>query len=248
MKKNYVLLSLSILISMNCFSQKSNIPQNNNISQNNKGYVAFSLGPAFPIGDFRSTEAQNIYSGFATTGFMYDLSLGYKIGTNFGITAMARSRSNGIDDQAVTDVLNQPSTGISWQVESKNWWTGAFLFGGFGSFPVSPNSKTSFEARAMFGFVSASSAAFNVSTTYLGTTAVIDQRSVAATGIGFLLGAGFKFNTGANFCVFTNLDYFSTKPEFKNVETTSNFAPTQYTSFTQPMESINLSLGLGLRF
>jgi hypothetical protein len=50
-----------------------------------KGYVALSIGPSFPVGDFAGKSAGNISAGLAENGYISNiLNVGYRIGDHLG--------------------------------------------------------------------------------------------------------------------------------------------------------------------
>jgi len=233
--KKIALLFLALLSGVNIFAQ------------GDKGYLAFSIGPAFSAGDFSSVDLNNKYAGFATAGVMYDLSFAYKLGGNLGLIASLRREANGVDKEGILSELKKSVPQANWTVESKNWVTGSFLLGGYGSFPFGANGNSSFDLRAMLGFVSASLPELSITGTYGFASAYTVQQPKKAGSLGLLLGAGFKFNLGSGICLLTGIDYFSTRPEFDNVETTSNFSSPVYDTYSQPFETFSISVGLGLR-
>lgn len=233
MKKTTTTLLFILLITYYSFSQ-------------DKGYVAISLGPSIPIGDFASTDLNNSSSGLAKTGAIFDITFAYKLGTNMGLTAMLRGQSNPVDNQSLLDQLNREDPTISWRVDSKNWGIGGFMFGGYGSFAIA-TGKTSFEWRAMIGFLSASSPDLTLSGTQNGISAWAKLNSTTSTSFAYLIGAGFKFNVGAKICLLTNLDYMGSSAEFKNARTTNSAGTFSEETISQKFGTINFGIGIGLR-
>src|SRR5690606_1448615 len=215
-------------------------------AQEKKGYIGISLGPSIPMGDLSSKDADNDAAGWANTGAIFDISFAYKLGGgNFGLTALLRGQANSTDAQALADELANQYPGINWTVESGGWGIGGLMFGGFGSFPLS--DKSSFDTRAMIGFLSASSPELTVTGTGPGGTAWIKQGSTAASSFAYLLGAGFKFDVGRKLYLLTNIDYLGSNPEFRNVETTTSLGTRERSSWSQSMGTLNLSIGLALK-
>jgi hypothetical protein len=231
-KKNFILLALAVL----CIS--------NGLAQN-KGYVAISIGPSIPVGDFASTDANSESSGFARPGAIFDISFAYKLGKNFGIAALLRGQANRVDTEAFENELNR-RTGSRWTADSESWTTGGLLFGGYGSFPVSP--KTSFETKALIGFLNATSPELYVTLNGSGGTGWVRQSSETATAFSYLLGAGFKFDAGKKICLLVSVDYLGSKPEFSDVTiTSSNGGAAQKTTISQSIGTINFGFGVGYK-
>jgi hypothetical protein len=232
MKNLIILLTISLFTATNCFSQ-------------DKGYIAISLGSSTPIGEFASKDPNNNAAGYAKSGAIFDISYGYKFGKNFGISALLRGQANTTDAQAIADQLSKQNPGVSGTVDSKAWSIGGYMVGGYGSFPIS--EKVSFESKAMFGFLSATSPELTVNLSGPGGTAWFKQNSSSSSTFAYLLSAGFKYNAGKRICLLANFDYLGAKPEFSNVETTSSTGSSSKSTFSQSFGTINFGVGIGYR-
>lgn len=231
-KKLLLLLALTAINANHCISQ-------------NKGYVAISIGPSIPIGDFASKDGKNDSAGFAKTGAIFDISFVYKLGKNLGISALLRGQSNSVDNSAFANELSK-QVGGSWTVDSESWKIGGLMLGGYGSYPIS--SKVSFDLKAMIGFLRASSPELFVTLNGSGGAAWVKQESKSATSFSYLVSTGFKFDVGKKIYLLTNLDYLGSKPEFKNVTTTNSSGGNSTTgTLSQNFGTLNLGIGIGLK-
>jgi opacity protein-like surface antigen len=235
MKK--VLLSFLVLIS---FALKMD-------AQDKKGYIGVSLGPSIAIGDFASKDADNEAAGWANTGAIFDISFAYKLGNgNFGLTALLRGQANTTDAQALVDEFKYQYPDFIWLVESGNWSIGGLMLGGFGSFPIS--DKTSFDARAMIGFLNASSPEIKITGIDSSfSSAWIKQSSSSASAFSYLIGAGFSFGIGNRLCILTNVDYLGAKPEFSKVRTTTSTGEQFTDTWSQNFGTLNIGIGIGIK-
>lgn len=215
-------------------------------AQDKKGFIGISLGPSIPIEDLASKDANNDAAGWAITGAIFDISFAYKLGEgNFGITALLRGQFNPIDVKALADELARQYPTVYWTVQSDGWGIGGLMFGGFGSFPVS--EKATFDARAMIGFLSASSPEFTFTASGPGGTAWAKQSSATASSLAYLIGGSFKFDIGKKLYLLTNLDYLGSNPEFSNVETVASDGSRKTDTWSQSFGSINLGIGLAFK-
>jgi hypothetical protein len=188
----------------------------------------------------------NSDAGMANAGLIFDIEFAYKLGgSKFGLAAMIRSQANPVDAQAIAEEFANRSPGVLWTVESKPWSAGGILAGGFGSFPVS--DKVSFAAKAMIGFASASSPDMTINISGSGGSAWVKQSSVTATSFAFLIGTGFTFELSKRLCLLTHVDYFHTTPEFRNIEIVSSVGERSRTTSSITMQTVNLSIGLGIK-
>lgn len=212
------------------------------VAQNEQGYIGLSVGPSIPVGNFASTDLNNETAGLAKPGAIFDISFAYPLGQgSFGIMGLLRGQANPFDAQALADELARMSPGTAFTVEAKPWSVGGLMAGGYGVFYVT--DRTSFEARAMIGFMNASSPEIKIKT----GSDWVRQSSVAGNTVGFLVGAGFRFDISKRMYLLTMLDYMGEKPEFKDYEITSSTGENAKDTFSQPMGAINLSIGLAFK-
>ena len=99
----------------------------------------------------------------------------------------------------------------------------------------------------MIGFLNASSPEITLTATGPGGSAWVKQNSTTATSFAYLIGVGFKFDLGRKLCFLTNIDYLSSNPEFKDVETITSLGDIDKSTWSQSMGTLNLSIGIGLK-
>ena len=236
MKKGSVLIVTFLRFVVIAFSQ-------------DKGYFAISLGPSIPLGDFASKDMDNESAGFAKPGAIFDLSFGYKLGKNVGVTALLRGQSNKLDGNAISNEMSkQLPDDVSEQTKVGSWAIGAFLAGVYSSIPVA--KQVTFETRLMMGVLSVKAPEILIDLTGPGGTAWVKQKSASTTAFAYLAGIGIKYDAGKRVAVLANIDYLGAKPQFDNVEITTNLLDLQNETndYTQDFGSINVSFGIGYRF
>jgi len=240
MKKALLLFTL-LFFTLGGFSQDPGL------IRQDKGFIAISAGLSIPAGEFASKDLNSPSAGIAATGGMLDLSAGFKLGKNFGITALYRGYSNPVDDEAFLDELKRNYPTINWKVESEGWSMKGIMFGGYGSFPVGAGN-TNFIARAMVGFMKASSPEVKLTGTLNGSSAWEQLNSISASSsLAFLLGAGFKFNVESKVCLLLNVDYLGTSPEFQNPTISTSAGTLTGDTYKQNIGVLSISVGIGLR-
>ncbi len=221
------------------------VTQFNSFAQD-KGYLALSLGPSFPVGNFGSNDLNNEKAGLAKLGTITDFSFAYRFGKNIGLAAMLRWQSNGINtDALLTEAKNIDPT-ITWKVTSENWKLNGILAGIYSSFPVG-TSSTCFEVRTMIGYMSATLPQYSLSGTYNGVTLISKVNSQSTSTVAFLLGAGFRLSAGKKVSILMNVDYSVATAEFIHVSNTTNFGSSSNFDFKQEMKTVNMGFGIGLR-
>ena len=235
MKPQFLLSILFIFISVIGFSQ-------------DKGYFAVSAGPSFPNGDFGSKDVNNESAGLANTGAIFDLTFAQKFGKTFGMTLMLRGQVNGVDTDPLVNELKVAVPEATWSAEADTWGIGGFMAGLYGSFPLDPSGKVTFDTRAMIGFIDATSPQITIYGDYLGTLFWVNTESAHAGAFAYLIGAGFRFNLGNHFCILTNVDYQGSTPEFEDVVSRTSVGSNTSNTYQQSFGTVNVGVGIGWRW
>ena len=227
--KSLKLFAIALSLTLNAFCQ-------------DKGFVAINIGPSIPIGDFASGDENKEKAGFAKTGFFADLSFGYKLGNIFGIGATVRTQSNSYDSQSIEDILNLVDPSIMTKITADPWKCSGLLAGLYGSVPIK-EGKTTFDFRSQIGFMDCRTPAITMSLSAFGFSESFSMGSSSSTSFAYLLGAGFKFDVSSKICINTGIDYVGTSPEFK----IQDFDTGETTTYSQPISTINIGVGAGIR-
>ena len=225
-----------------------------------KGYFSLSIGPSFPIGDYASKDVSSPSSGIAKTGQVINFSYERVLGKQLGIAATLHGQRNPIDVETFEKFL--ANTGFSnWKIDKAAWVSGSVLFGLYGQFPVKASTNIAFTTRGMLGVVYAKSPELNGTSTSSTSSALIEQTSVSAFGLSYLLNTGIKYSLNKKISLLGEVEFFGT-PElkFKDVKATfrsATFAPggfpisvqeqTSTTDGKQTISSINLNFGIAIK-
>lgn len=223
-----------------------------------KSFVAINLGLSIPTGNFGSKSFDNSESAYASTGFLFDVTYGYKISPNFGITAMWRNQANGIDTdkykQDLEDYLDNNTNAFypRAEIEAGSFKLNGIIVGLYTMLPVSKN--TSFDTRVLLGYSLATTPSFSTVVYEYGNKSLTINRERAETGaFSYLIGAGLKKTVSEKTYLMVNIDFYSAKAEWKGVkETVYSHRNGYYSSNTynlaQNLSTVNISIGLGKRF
>lgn len=235
--KNTLFLFFALLgLSINAMSQ-------------DKGYIGLSGGYSIPYGDFGSTNAKESSSGFAKSGLLFDLHMGFKINENIGITAKLRAQVNPTDAQALAEGIIQESNlpiGTSFSLNSGFWTMSGAMIGGYGILKL--QEKLFLEPKLLVGYLSATSPEIKIDFSSSQIPLILTQKEATASAISILMGANLRYNIGERFCLLGTIDYLTARPEFKNIEITNSIGPTETITFTQNFSTLNISVGFGIRF
>ncbi len=175
------------------------VSMNNNNSNNlnqefeSKGYIGISLGPSFPMGDFKDGGT---FAGFgALTGLQISvINFGYLFTKNFGITANWFGSAYDISTSGVLD--------------NATWSIGGLSVGPLISFSA---NVFEFDIRPTIGFI-------YVVTPEFSANGIIYVESDNATAFNLDLGATARFNFAKRWALIANIDYMSSKPKFATID------------------------------
>ena len=250
MKKTILITMLSCFISLNLFSQESGTVKK---VENRKAYVAIHLGSSSPTGDFGSDNFDNSEAAFARGGAVFDISFGYKLKPNWGLTAVWRGQANVFD--AATYAQSMANyLGAGYVSVSRTPYTlGGVLGGIYGSYPT--KYKFIIEPRLLLGFSTATlpgmtTMAYNDAGTKLVTWV---QQDASTLTYSYIIGVGSRVDLSDRLCLFLNLDYYAARANWYNVQEVSighatGTSETNYYDFSHKFSTVNLNAGLGFKF
>jgi len=203
-----------------------------------KGYLGFSLGAGFGVGDFGSTDFHNPKAGIAKDGFQFSLiDFGFKFHKNIGLAACLSGNWHKMDGQVVADGFAQEFGGV-FTTETGNW---TILRIGAGPFFTLPLEKIDLDLRMLLCYVDASTPEINVRSGYT----EVRQDSKSTNTSGFQIGTGIRYRFSPKTSLILRADYFVTNPEFTVVATSYNYSSSQ--TFKQEITFVNISAGIGFR-
>lgn len=210
------------------------------LAQDN-GYVAVSLGPSIPLGDFASDSFSNEKAGLARTGVLFEASGGYRLAPHFGLMGTIRSAANPVDAQALADAL-AASIGGTVRVEARPWSTASVMLGIFTAIDLS--ESTVLEARLQGGMGVSSSPEVTVDAS--GTK--VKETSANGAAFTMAVGAGLRFGLSERLCLLTSFDYQAMEPQFTGGQLKGPSGTEELKDFKQPMSWLSIGIGLGVRF
>jgi opacity protein-like surface antigen len=191
---------------------------------NQPGFLIISAGPAFPVGDFASKNMDNEDAGLAHTGYGINLQWGYKFKSGIGLTVTGMYARNEVD-------IN--SFGNTEGLAVDHWQYYGGLIGPLYIYNVS--KITTFDFSVQAGVIRANSPKL----TYHGQE-IMEEAWATAMPIRADVGVRFKVFNGAY--LFTGVNYFLAKPEFK-----ANLDGVEQ-EFTQKISNVGINAGIGVAF
>ncbi len=178
-------------------------------SQVKKFNLAISMGPAFPLRDFASTNIKGsmwdfnspdstTLRGFAQTGYHFDVSyLSYLITGDFGVIFYYGGNSNSFNSGSFSSAVGYPTTNTSGP-----YYTAEYLVGAFLNLPIS--GKFNFRVSAMMGLVTNNYPTLNVN---LNDTIMIQRTVSGGSGFGYCFTGSLTYNISENISLALNCSY-----------------------------------------
>jgi hypothetical protein len=218
-----------------------------NVLSQNKGYeLSLSVGSVIPIGDFASKDQYEKNSGYANSGTSFDLRFSKQFENNWGFIVIGKLQFNPLDVDAInTQIMNDNNSLTRISSSVTPWINNGFLFGTMYEKPI---DKFSVEGRVLFGYLANRSPEYDIDAYFGQQFLNISTESKKSNAFAFNLGSSLKYEITKQFIAKFNIDIFRTKPEFVNVETQSNVGFSDIVTFKQPINTFNVSIGLGFRF
>ena len=213
MKKPFLILFISVL----AFAATA---------QHQRNWMSVSIGTAVPLNDFSDKVLTDtvLRSGFAQTGFAFNLAYTHQLVHTFGITAMFMGNSNNSDIASIEKELQRYIKGsseigdFSCSGNIGRWTTGMLLIGpniNFGE------RRFLVEIRGLLGVGMGISPEYDYMITpkdgvLADKTINFKQQSDNAVAFAWNVGAGVKYRFDRLF-VRLNIDYSAANLEYKNV-------------------------------
>ncbi|MFT3948168.1 MAG: outer membrane beta-barrel protein [Agriterribacter sp.] len=238
--KKALLTFLIAFVSVSIYAQKKDSSSHFVLSLNG--------GIASPMGNFSKGDYSDERSGFAQTGFHYNISGVYYLNKSFGIGALVGYSQFGHKGlQSLSDGYKEDSGTDSTTLLTKgNTRSLSFLAGPYYSFHL--GSNFSIDLRVLGGYVNTNLSGFDVYyEDYTGN--VMTQKEASAGAFGFQAGAGIRYNITHKIGVQANVDYFSSKPKFDIRY--DNFVVNsgrKLTTYNETVAGLNTTIGIVFNF
>lgn len=228
-------------------------------AQKGSSFIEIDGGVSLPLGNWsKVTNASTLESlngtktdnsGYAKTGGFFSVDGAWFFSRYFGIGGMFKYGSYGLKgvdslSQGYEESFDVDTTRTS--VTNYRMWS--ILPGLYFKLPLA--KKFSLTARALAGIADTRTPEITVG---IEDGGIEDPPAVqySASKISFAadLGAGLNYNIRKNIAIDARADYFYTQPDFTiGNSTRNNNAGREITSYDQPLESVNFSLGVSYFF
>jgi len=225
MKKTILLIVMALLITVTVDAQRG---KKRGKKSDSKGYYAFTIGPAFALGDFAKTDTSET-AGYAKTGINISLAqVGIKFHENFGITGQLLAGANRFDVSS-----------LGMDDDDAYWVYAGLMVGPLVSLPVGDQFEVNI--RPVVGYNMIATPELN------DNDGDVLWESEQVGAMSFDLGASFCYNVTDNLAFNLGLDYFSTKAEFKRTVFAGTILETSM-DFTQQISTFSTNVGIMFRF
>lgn len=236
MKKLLFITILSFVLQGKAFSQET-VAESKTGKENPKFFLAFTAGPAIPVGAFASKNISSASdAGLANLGYNLNLHAGYQISKNFGVAGGVYYSRFQLDQDAISRYLNSSgSGGINATADHWQYW--GVIAGPMATLPV--GNDVFFDFRAMGGYARANMPVIGFQLAGYPTSSTQTPEKWSDV-FAWQFGTNMRYNFTKNACVFANFDYNHMEPVWK-----FNFNG-EDTKVEQKMGAIDLTVGIGL--
>jgi hypothetical protein len=211
MKKEPLLLLGILFVGEIIFAQKAP-----------KFSAAFSIGSAFPVGKFGSSNSADTTAGWALPGPAVNLSFGYHLTKSTGLLLLMSGQLNKQDANTFTKRIKDNSgPGTEVHTTTSSWRVGKIMAGVFFNKPISNSGKISLRTSLIGGGVKSYFPGYKYEGTSNPTGSPADQSAFMASFsgmklpwvFGFQVNAGAQYEVAENIFLLADLNYFNAKVE-----------------------------------
>ena len=201
-----------------------------------KGSFSYRIGICSPLGLFASTDVNQPGAGFATPGIASELNFSRRIRYSKWAAAGAMKGSLFLSDN------QNLSSGSSVLVYREVYSMSSILIGAEKRKQLT--AREALTTRFMFGYAVATKPLLEMTS----STAWLKEEEKISSTFTYAFGVGLVSTIKKNVKLFGNLDYQHAKPYFANIKTTTSNGSRYIDSWYQPMNSLSITVGLGLGF
>jgi opacity protein-like surface antigen len=233
--KKLLIVAMALLVSGTLLAQESKTKK-----KESKSFIVLHAGPSFPVGDFSSTNTDNLDAGFAKTGVNINLTYGYEYQKNLGVVASLLYNRNPLNKGGVA--YKDETSGQQVVLNLDHWQFYGVAAGPMLTFNIGEKVNTDF--KVMVGAVNANAPKIS----YQGVALTNDAWNVAPV---YMAGLSVRINAGKNIFIMAGADYMYLRPtlkyEFSNI--IASQIPSNYSDyFKQKMSVVNVTAGVGFKF
>lgn len=240
MKKTTILLCFCLL-SFSVFSQE------NSASIGKQSYLVVSVGSSIPLLDFKSTDGNNAYAGFAKSGTKYDILWGKDLkNPQWGITGLFRLQTNPVDNGALASFAKTAYPTFDYTITPEDWKLYTLMGGAYYRIPIT--KKMTIMPKAMVGVAYIYSPEINVvAINNAGNIATSFTESSSSVTPSFLFSIGLKSNLYKRIVLVSNFDILGAFPTFNDVNTTYGNGSAVIRTKSPSFLTFNYGLGIGYK-
>jgi len=220
---------------------------NNFCTKADIGYVNITIGPVIPVGNFGNKDISNKSSGFAQTGYNFELNGGYHLTKSIDINAKILYSLLNYD---VSNLLNSYATqypATSWTSLGEEWE----LIGGLAGISFSHNFGKNFSGnvKILGGLMSSSMPEFSLKGSD-GSTYTESKRS--AKSFAYLFSVGGIYPIGHIIDLSADVEYLNASPTYTSISQTfihsGNLPVINTSDFNQSIGLLGFNIGVRLKF
>lgn len=244
-------------------------------AQQNRWTVDVSGGLALPVGKFASKNVYDSTSAFAKAGPVINASGSYRIISHFGVTALVSIQKNAVNNKGMASALEAANPDYAFAVDEQAWKLGRALGGAYWEWTLDAKKRFGLRVQALAGVlkVEIPDRKLAQESSYSTGQVVVEEAELSykVNKLQFAeqFGAELHYAFTRRFFVKAAADYAGTTIHvgypawalasradpgtpplsFSTGTGTLNPPPgSAPTHYSQPLATINICLGIGMRF
>jgi hypothetical protein len=223
----------------------TNAPVHDSVFHKKRDLILFDFSGGYvrPIDEFASVDPEDIKSGLAKDGYFIRGNGVLKLADNFGFSAAYHFQKNKLNDVPIREHLSR-TYGTSFTSSASSWKSSGILGGIFLTVPLKPVESLSFYTNIQIGSLKHVLPSVQTSATLSGTKITVIQFETTARAFTFFTGMGFNYRTNKSLAFNFAVNYFYSKPVFRDIYSVSSTGFYSYDDYTQKITTINAEIGV----
>lgn len=207
------------------------------VAQGSKnGVLEFSLGPAFPMGDFSYYDPDYELSGYAEKGFHLESLLKYRMNAHLGLTAMLSGNFMGVDETRLVNSYWSWEYPFNTAADATPWRFMAFLGGIDLIFPI---YRSDFYLRALGGL------AYTRTPELTGTAGYFVREASTDVAAAWCVGSGLSYECFPKATLSVGINLLNSRPYLMDEWSVGSQSFSR--KISQNILVLQVTAGLGIR-
>lgn len=215
-----------------------NVKDDHKTIKKSYGNFSFNIGLAAPLGMYASKDVEKTEAGLAKMGNMKSIRFSYVFEGSFGICALYKNHKNPTEVNGIEDYFEDEFPGNFTVEESSPYSINSIMLGI--TFPVYNDKDVTCDIDFLLGRSNTALSMLRIEQEYDGQTVSITTEDEESSSLALSAKCLLLVHLSERISLNLGCGYFTTKPTFEIDDSDDDY--------DQPIEELELSAGLGIRF